>query len=40
MNAELYKEIIIEFLFPFMDDKYSFLCKIHQDSDPTIQNCS
>ena len=34
MNAELYKEIIIEFLFPFMADKYNFLCKIYQDNGP------
>ena len=34
MNAELYREILHEFLFPFIAEKYDFKIKLHQDNDP------
>jgi hypothetical protein len=34
MNAKLYKEILGDFLIPFMASKYDFNCILHQDGDP------
>lgn len=34
MDAKLYREILFDYLFPFIAEKYDFNIKLHQDNDP------
>ena len=34
MDAQIYRDIISFYLFPFMGEKYDFMCTLHQDNDP------
>ena len=34
MDADLYREILLDYLFPFMASKYDFDCILLQDNDP------
>ena len=34
MDAKLYREILGDYLFPFMAAKFNFDCVLHQDNDP------
>ena len=33
MNSEFYREIINDFLFPFVGKKFNYDAKLHQDND-------
>ena len=41
MDADTYNQIMHEFLFPFIADKYDFNIVLHQDNDPkhTSRKC-
>lgn len=34
MDQEIYRDIIYEYLFPFMAEKHNYLAVLHQDNDP------
>lgn len=33
MNANMYREIIYEYLIPFVGSNFNYFCNLHQDND-------
>ena len=34
MDSEFYREVIYDYLFPFVAEKFNYKAKLHQDNDP------